>query len=163
MIINTENKNGFTLVELIAVVVILGLIGLITFPAVAGVIRGAKKDVKGVNVDTVLNAAYDYTQKYPSVLPTKVGETKTPICVDELVVCGLLKEDITKELEGASVAGVEITYHTEAKTNSNTETYEKYKGNYLFTYIENSKGSSSNGCNQEYKCKPKTTNSNSNK
>lgn len=155
--------RGFTLVELIAVVVILGLIGLLTFPAVAGVIRGAKKDVKSVNIDTVLNAAYDYVQKYPSVLPEQTGEKKAPICVEELVICGLLKNDIYKELEGSSVAGVEITYHTTAKESSSEDGYEKYRGNYLFTYIENSKGSSSNGCNPTYNCKPKSTNSSNEK
>ncbi len=38
------NKKGFTLVELLAVIVILGIIMLIAIPSIAGIITNARKD-----------------------------------------------------------------------------------------------------------------------
>lgn len=149
------NKNGFTLVELIAVIVILGLIGLITAPAVMNVIRESKEDVKDINVDTVLNAAYDLAQKDPSKILN--GEKA---CVTELVNCGLLKEDIYKEIKGSSSAYFEVINCSGTEKNSacvEEPTSGKYFGSYLFLYKED-KGFS---CDGEQKCRFKP-NSNGN-
>lgn len=127
-------EDGFTLVELIAVVVILGLIGLITFPAVSRIIRESKEDTKKVNADTILNSGYDYVQKHIDKLPTE-AEDKS-FCVYELVNSGLLKEEIYKEMEGSRTAKIVVSYRTSEETNSNENTYSKYRGNYLFSYVE---------------------------
>lgn len=142
-----KNEKGFTLVELIAVVVILGLIGLIAFPAVSNILRGAKKDVKEVNVDTILNAAYDLAQKDPSILPSTYGERGEEVCVRELVTCGLLKDNIYKEVEGSNNATFTVTYCGGSQSDSaSCETEEelsKFFGSYLFHYNDNSSKSCS--------------------
>ncbi len=147
-------NSGFTLVELIVVVVVLGLIALVTVPAVTGVIRGAKKDVKNVNIDTILNAANDYAQKFPEILPNStVGETSDLVCAEELVICGLLKDDISSSVDGFSNSAFKITYcngeNNSVGCNKDPES-GKYFSNYLFTYVENS----NKVCNKdEYRCK----------
>ncbi len=141
-----ENNTGFTLVELIAVVIILGLIGLVTFPAVSGVLRGAKKDVKEVNVDTILNAAYDLAQKDSSILPSVSGSSGEEVCVSELVMCGLLKGDIYKEVEDSANATFTVTYcgGNDSSACSIEGESSKFFGNYLFQYHDNSSKSCSN-------------------
>ena len=110
-----KNNRGFTLVEIVAVVVILGLIGLFVGPAVIKVIRGARTDVKEVNIDTVLNAAYDFSQKYMKILPDSTpGVVSEEVCAYELITCGLLKSEIVSgknpQIENFETATFSITY-----------------------------------------------------
>ena len=51
------NKKGFTLVELLAVIVILAIILLIAVPSIMGVVDGAKKDAYASSVMSIINAA----------------------------------------------------------------------------------------------------------
>lgn len=128
-----KKEKGFTLVELIAVITILGLIGLLTFPAVANVLRESKNDTKKVNIDTILNSGYDYVQKHPELLP---ADEDTSFCVYELVNSGLLKEEIYREVDSSRTAKITVSHRTKVDSNSNENTYYKYKGNYLFSYLE---------------------------
>lgn len=149
-----KKEAGFTLVELVAVVVILGLIALVAVPAVAGVIRDSKKNVKDVNIDTVLNAANDYALKFPTILPDSTHTESEMICAEELINCGFLKSDIgVKEVEGIQKSSFKIYYCSKKGTQPcvSEPKYGKYFGNYLITYIENSNQT----CNADnYRCKP---------
>lgn len=49
--------KGFTLIELIAVIVILGILLLITVPIISGVVEGVKKDTFEANIAFALKAA----------------------------------------------------------------------------------------------------------
>lgn len=55
-----KNEKGFTLVELLAVIVILGIILAITIPSVGGIISNAKKDTHDANMGLFENAARLY-------------------------------------------------------------------------------------------------------
>ena len=48
-----RNKRGFTLVELIAVVAILGLIALIVYPAIGSVIRNSRESAYNEQVAVI--------------------------------------------------------------------------------------------------------------
>lgn len=63
------NKKGFTLVELIAVVVILALISLIVFPAVNSMIKNSKEKAYNVQIDEIINAAKNYLSDLPVCIP----------------------------------------------------------------------------------------------
>ncbi|MBM7096580.1 prepilin-type N-terminal cleavage/methylation domain-containing protein [Bacillus sp. H-16] len=51
------NEKGLTLVELLAVIVILGIIAAIAIPAIGGIISNAQDDAKQANEDLLINAA----------------------------------------------------------------------------------------------------------
>ncbi|MDD4324703.1 MAG: prepilin-type N-terminal cleavage/methylation domain-containing protein, partial [Eubacteriales bacterium] len=55
-----RKEDGFTLVELLAVIVILGIIVAIAIPAVGNVIDNSKIDAAGSEYDMVLDAARIY-------------------------------------------------------------------------------------------------------
>ena len=52
-----KNQKGFTLVELLAVIVILGIIGAIAVPSIAGIIDNSKKDAHIANAQQMVSAA----------------------------------------------------------------------------------------------------------
>ena len=54
------NKKGFTLVELLAVIVILGLIAVILVPKVQGIVRDSKKNAAYENADRLVKTFEEY-------------------------------------------------------------------------------------------------------
>lgn len=59
-----KNERGLTLVELLAVIVILGIIGTIAFVYIGGVIDNSKKDAQVANAQQIIAAAklYEMTE-----------------------------------------------------------------------------------------------------
>src|SRR5690625_1575413 len=55
-----KNERGLTLVELLAVVVILGIIGTIAFVSIGNVIDNSKKDAHIANAQQLISAAKLY-------------------------------------------------------------------------------------------------------
>ena len=137
-----KNKNkGFTLIELIAVLVILAIIALIVTPLVLNIVRKAKDsankrsvDAYGKSIDLAV-AAYLMEK---GDFPTSVDELTIEYSGKE-VVCGVAKlnEDSSVYLSKCTVGGVEV------KDSSNkdgyyhygtTTTYKEYKIGDIITY-----------------------------
>ncbi|WPZ17559.1 prepilin-type N-terminal cleavage/methylation domain-containing protein [Geobacillus subterraneus] len=65
-----KNERGLTLIELLAVIVILGIIAAIAIPAIGGLINKSKDDAKVAEGIQIINAAKLYmTANNPSQFP----------------------------------------------------------------------------------------------
>lgn len=94
-------KKGFTLAELIGVIVVLALISLITIPAISKILRQNKEGLCETQMNNILSAARSYGAENVFSLPTTDGETLT-ITLQDLIDGGYIGKNIenpaTKEL-----------------------------------------------------------------
>ena len=65
-----RKKNGFTLVELLAVLVILSFILIATVPAVSGILSRNRQRLYRDQVDTILRVSKDWALKNSDLLPS---------------------------------------------------------------------------------------------
>lgn len=63
------NKKGFTLVELLAIITILGLIGLITLPITGSIIRDSEKKTFNETLNSIIESAkiYNIESNYKAI------------------------------------------------------------------------------------------------
>ena len=73
-----KKENGFTLVELIVVIAILGLLAVIAVPRVVGAIEDAKYTATEANVRTLNGAVALYLAKDGKGIDT-LGDSKTEV------------------------------------------------------------------------------------
>ena len=91
-----KNKKGFSLVELLAVVVILGLLATIGIVATNSLIDRAKKDKMDSQKNTVTLSAQTYMQNNKNLVPKIIGESSI-IKVSDLRTSKYLTEDIKND------------------------------------------------------------------
>lgn len=120
-------KKGFTLAEILGIIIILGVITLIAFPLINKMIKDSKLDAYDAQVKTIIEAARTWAVNNPNRLP-EINSTKEEfVSVLELISTGYLKDmndnkivnpmDETKTMDGC----VEINY---------SETYNQYVYDY---------------------------------
>lgn len=79
-------EKGFTLVELLAVIVVLGIITVIVYPIVTSTLNKAKDKLSTVQYTTVLSAA----KTWVSINASTLGDTAS-VSIAELQTAGLLE------------------------------------------------------------------------
>ncbi len=85
------NKKGFTLVELLAVIVILAIIITIAVPSTIAVSNKIKKKMYNTKVDMIMDAAKMYGQDYSSKVNGDENSCNVLVKVSEL--SGYVKKD----------------------------------------------------------------------
>ena len=78
-----KKEKGFTLVELLAVIVILGIIVAIAVPAIGNIISKAEDDADKAEVQLIVDAARLYEIQSDHSVPVTVAELKTAGYLEE--------------------------------------------------------------------------------
>ncbi len=88
-------QRGFTLIELVMVILVLGVIALITVPTVNSIIKDSKEKSYNNQIKTITNTARTYMAKHDLELPEQIAGSSKCITVESLKKEGLLSnEDI---------------------------------------------------------------------
>lgn len=85
-------KNGFTLIELVMVILILGIIALITVPTVNSVIKDSREKSYNNQVDLITDTARTYMSNHSENLPSQSGGNFC-VTIDMMQKDGLLSKD----------------------------------------------------------------------
>lgn len=133
-----KNK-GFTLVELLAVIIILGLISLVAVPAVSHLLKENKENAYESKKDMLLSQAKMYTKENRNYLydsdKTYNGYVCNNITVQELINTGYINESklkdgkVTDPRDNTSMNNLNIIIYIKSEKPSNAE--EKYIGNFI--------------------------------
>lgn len=96
-----KNAKGLTLVELLAVIVILGIVAAIAVPAIGGVITKSKTNADAASVKLIQEAAYRYA------ITENLTAASTTRTVAQLAADGYL-ESVPTSQTGTGFADVVI-------------------------------------------------------
>lgn len=89
------NKKGFTLIELMGVIVILGVLGLIVFPAVLNQMKKTDTNLSEANRKIIYSAADDYINDHKDAFEAKIkNDEDIVLSISQLVSEGYLNSDI---------------------------------------------------------------------
>lgn len=86
-------KKGFSLIELMAVIVVLGLISVIVVPAVDRFIRNSQQSAYDAQIDNIIDGAKNWAADNYTSLPANNGESIT-INLGQLKTGKYVREDI---------------------------------------------------------------------
>lgn len=81
-----ENNKGFTLIEILASIIILAIISIIIFPKINNSMKESKKDALNIQINNIKKAASDWSTKNVRFLPTEIGK-------EAVITIGSLKQE----------------------------------------------------------------------
>lgn len=114
-------KNGFTLVEILTVIVILGIIAVITTAAVTRLITKTSTNIYLSNENSIKTAVESYYGSNDSQLPDFISGQKK-IMLDDLINNGFIRNIRNPKNKSESCSGYVIT----TKIGENKYTYDPY-------------------------------------
>ena len=89
-------KRGFTLVELLGVIVILGLIAMIAIPTINSALNSSRERAYNEQINTIEDTARTYMSKNSLKLPDQTTGNNCSLSVGVLKQSGLLSSDDIK-------------------------------------------------------------------
>lgn len=124
-------QKGFTLVELLAVLIILAIIFVISVPLMTEILDQSKNTLYKKQIDTILDATYDYSLKNIANLPdiNKINY----ITLGELKYEGMVDYDLTNPETTEKFEDELVISITKVGTGyKNEDIHAKLKGDYLY-------------------------------
>jgi len=97
------NNKGFTLIEILAVIVILAVILTIVGPKVINVFSGSKQKAYDDQVLTLKNLGKQYATEFPYDITWTSNVAK--VTISQLITAGYVKSNITNAKNGKAICG----------------------------------------------------------
>ena len=107
------NKKGFTLIEMLAIIILLSVIALITYPIINNVVSDSKDEIYDKQISELVRLANTWVTKNMDSLEIKNGY-KYYLSFNELFEQGFVsKEDIINPKTGENLLGcMVVTYNS---------------------------------------------------
>lgn len=119
-------KKGFTLIEVLAVIVILAIVSLTIFPEVNRIIKNSKQKSYDAQIKSLIDATKKLVEKDTSLLPQNSSDNYRCITISQLKEAGEISTDIIKDPRNTSnnIDGVIFISYVE-------------NGSYTYSYRDN--------------------------
>lgn len=125
------NKKGFSLVELMAVIVLIGLIAALASIPINKAIKDYRKKLYERQIDQIVLAANDWVVDNPYLLPPYIESNSVHLTIEDLINAEKLDTkvvDSRNKKEISSCSYVEITLNEEVlDANKNIYKYQFYE------------------------------------
>lgn len=125
-----NNKKGFTLVELLAVIVVLAIIITIAVPGTITVSNKIKKRMYNTKVDMILKSAALYGQDYSSKISSG-NENCYLVSVQTLIDNGYIKKDenndVINPIDNTSMNELQVCLYKKSGSRVESKTYSTTK------------------------------------
>jgi len=109
------NRKGFTLVEIMAVIVIFGLLISIIVPIVSNLLKDSEDTLHDEQIDMVVKASQKYMVEHSELLPE--GSDYSAVYIDDLINSGVIDNDkvidpkTKEELEGCVIVNYNDSFN----------------------------------------------------
>lgn len=131
-----NNKKGFSLVELLATITILGVISTIGIVSVNALINNSKKNYYKNQRDNMISAAQVYFQDHRSLLPKEIG-SKKEITLNDLITNEYIDGDL-------------LDTDKKTKCDKAKSKVQVVKINYVYSGVLNCPSCGGKDCEKEY-------------
>lgn len=126
------NKKGFTLVEVLGVIIILAVIFVLVFPSVTNILSQSEETIYQKQINTILNSTYDFTLKNPDYLPN--NNQNSYVTLGQLKYDGLIDTNIKNPKTNKKFPdNLVISINNVGSNYKNLKNTSKLEGNYLYT------------------------------
>lgn len=126
-----KNK-GFTLVELLAVLIILAILFVISVPLMTEILDQSKNTLYKKQIDTILDGTYDYSLKHINYLPK--NNNTSYITLGELKYEGIVDYNLTDPNTNKRFSDELVISINKVGTGyKNSDIHAKLKGDYLYS------------------------------
>lgn len=98
-VLNMKNNKGFTLLELLGVIVVLAVIAVIVYPSIEKNLKDTREDLYNTQIQMIENSLEQWALVNRDELPTGDGEYVT-VTLKQLVDEGFVDADVENPLTG---------------------------------------------------------------
>lgn len=120
------NKKGFTLVELLGVIILLSLIALITIPSISSSIKKGQEESDNQFKNNIVLATKNWALDHKELLPTTTSQTYK-VKINNLQSGGYIDKNLKLPSTGNSIDNICVIITNTGKT---TKGINKYKYEY---------------------------------
>ena len=109
-------NRGFTLVEILAVITLIGVLALISIPTIDAVIKSTREKAYEDQKDVILSAAKDYTASHLMDMPTIDGDY-VYITLGDLKMGGFIEVDVINPINETCISNATVIVITRKNNN----------------------------------------------